>query len=72
MKKLYEVTVTYYVMAESEDEAECVDTLHGDTTKEVERATSVDELWWHAIPFGGDDDRTCGVILQAEREAGTV
>lgn len=66
VKRLYEVTVTYYVMAEDEAEAVGIQTLGGDPTIEVALATSVGAEWWHAIPFGGDDDRTCGEILEGQ------
>jgi len=67
MKKLYEVEIRYYVMAENETEAEAIRTDDG-VTLEVNEAFTVDSEWWDTIPFGGDDDRTCGEILGAQRE----
>lgn len=74
MKKLYEVEVehTVYVMAESESEAEDV-ALQGiadvdDTprvyTNEVIESTPVSRDWRGSVPFGSDDRRTVGQILE--------
>lgn len=61
-KQLYFVERRAYVLASSELEAEVIDTGLGDTV-EVSKASTVDSDWWDSIPFGGDDDRTCGQIL---------
>ena len=63
MKKLYEVTKLYYVLAEDELEAEYTDAGHGATTEVIE-VNSVAAAWLDLIPFGGDDDRTCREILK--------
>jgi len=67
MKKLYEVQATTYVMAENEFEA--VDVLNDFETEidiadcEVFEAGSIPRRWTDAIPWGGDDDKTCGEII---------
>ena len=67
MKKLYEVTKRYYVMAENEMEAECINiSFEGEATVEAVVATSVDTDWFDAIPFNSDDALTCGQILKGE------
>ena len=61
-KQLYEVNKRYYVMAENQMAAEFVRVVDADF--EIHKATSVDHDWWNAIPFGSDDDRTCGQIIE--------
>lgn len=68
MNKLYEVNKKYYVMAEHDFEAEFVDVSLCEPTVEVFEAESVDHDWWDSIPAGGDDDRTCGQILESQRQ----
>ncbi len=67
-KKLYLVEKKAYVMAENELEAGVIDTGDG-ASVEVLEALSVDSDWWDLIPFGGDDDNTCGQILTQQRAA---
>lgn len=66
-KKLHEVTLKVYVMAENERDAfnaaTNIDVHHCFDDAEIFPAESVDSNWWEAVPFGGDDDRTCGEIL---------
>lgn len=73
MKKLYEVEVTHtvYVVADSESEAETV-ALRGiadidDTPRvypnEVTESTPVSLGWRDSVPFGSDEQRTVGQIL---------
>ena len=67
MKKLYEVTKRYYIMAENEIEAEYYNIdFEGEASVDVVEATSVDSEWWDEIPFNSDDARTCGQILKGE------
>ena len=69
MKKLFEVEVHYYVMAEDAGEAKrglLILALEDCMTVAYE-AFSVDASWRDAIPFGSDDDQTCGQIM-AERQ----
>lgn len=64
MKKLYEVTKHYYIMAWNEDEAAFYNIgFEGEVEGEACEANSVDSEWWGKIPFNSDDDRTCGQIL---------
>ena len=71
-KWLFEIEGRAYAYAETEakairavqDEA----SLH-DIPFEASKTSSVDEDWADAIPYGGDDNRTCGQIQQAQREA---
>uniref|UniRef100_A0A6M3X6L1 Uncharacterized protein n=1 Tax=viral metagenome TaxID=1070528 RepID=A0A6M3X6L1_9ZZZZ len=63
MKRLYEVEARWYVMAEDEVEAESVRPIWGDYAVFVTEASGVDHDWFDALPFGGDDDRTCSQIL---------
>jgi len=66
--KLYEVTRTFYVMAENESEAENYqpnDPLCCDN--EVHEATIVLANWANAIPFGEQkDDKTCQEIINGK------
>jgi len=67
VKKLYEVTKRYYIMAETVFEAECINIdFEGEATASTVEATSVDSEWWDEIPFNSDDARTCGQILKGE------
>ncbi len=70
MKRLYRIDVTYYVMAESREEAQMVRPDFGIeealSDASIEETLSVSSSWRDAIPFGGDDDRTCGEILEAQ------
>lgn len=74
MKKLYVVEVEHsvYVMAESESEAEDV-ALRGiadvdDTPRvypsELTYTEPVSRDWRGSVPFGSDDERTVGQILE--------
>ncbi len=71
--KLYEVEVTYYVIADSPEAAEELP-RHFDfseCTVNACEAESVDVGWWEALPFGDEGDfgdKTCGEIL-AEAKA---
>ena len=67
MKKLYEVTKRYYIMAENKIEAEFYNIdFEGEASVEAVVATSVDTDWFDAIPFNSDDALTCGQILKGE------
>ena len=73
MKQLYRVDVTLLFYADSKAqvfgllaEALCdVDTMSQDPYP----VYSVPGSWHDAIPFGEDDDRTCGEILRENFEA---
>ena len=70
MKKLYEVEIKVYVMAEdAEEAAQIAVTDCQDTEAEAFLANSVDSEWFDVIPYGGDDDTTCGEILKSQRAA---
>ncbi len=64
-KKLYQVKVTLYVMAENESEA-CLAATNAKfdifecTAK---KAAHLDRGWDDAVPYNSDDDRTCAEIL---------
>jgi hypothetical protein len=70
MKKLYEIMKTYYVMANSQGEAENftpeVD-LYATDSNEVSKDDFIDPLWRDCIPFNADDDKTVEQI-QVEME----
>jgi hypothetical protein len=64
-KKLYQVKVTLYVMAENESAARLAATnaqfdIFECTAKKVEH---IDKDWDNAIPYNADDARTCKEIL---------
>ena len=65
MKKLYEVNLTYYIMAEDEDEARSIPQDMDECSADVDvtEATAVMAHWWDSIPFEGEDDKTCGQII---------
>jgi hypothetical protein len=69
-KKLYEVNIRVYVMAECADEAQelAIENCE-DTEAEAHIANSVSNAWWNAIPYGTDDDTTCGEILSSQHAA---
>lgn len=69
MKKLYEVNKKYYCLAENEIEAEYMYIGGEGCTIEISEATSVDNDWWDALPFGDEEEeRTCGEIIKALKE----
>ena len=63
--KLFEVVRKFYVMAETESDAELFQPLDAlSCTNDVYEAKTVDSEWWDAIPFGSQKgDETCGQIL---------
>ncbi|MCJ7829358.1 MAG: hypothetical protein MUP81_06430 [Dehalococcoidia bacterium] len=65
MKQLYEVAIYYYVMAENTEEAKTIkpDFL-SDCTIFAHKTKTIRNDWWECIPFGSDDDKTCGQIVQ--------
>ena len=68
MKRLYRVEAHYYVMAGGELEAVLIRPDVDCCPRLAEAVSNVDSEWYDAIPFGGDDDRTCGEILQQQNE----
>ncbi|MFA5300614.1 MAG: hypothetical protein WC389_20700 [Lutibacter sp.] len=67
MKKLYEVTKTYYVMALSEGEAERIEPeteFCSTDAEEVGKDDFIDPIWRDAIPFNADDDKTVEQIQE--------
>ena len=70
MKKLFEVEVKYYVMAESPSKATSVHIHPDECTTDAQEAESVDSEWWSSLPYGGDDGRSCGQILTDQKNAG--
>lgn len=69
MKRLYEVERKFYVMAEDESDAKTFQPKDpGECTNQVYLASAVDADWWNAIPFNGDDDRTCGELLKESKQ----
>ena len=76
MKKLFEVNIRLYVVAEdpSEAEYEAMKVSDPDTCDvEVSEAKTVDSVWANVLPFGAEDDRTCKEYLsvKAEKEGET-
>lgn len=64
MKKLYEVEIKVYVMAEDKEDALYIASRECQPEEaEAYEAESVDALWWKSIPYGSDDDKTCGEII---------
>ena len=66
MKKLYEVKILLYVVAENKDDAkyEAMKVYDPDTCDvEVTGAKTIDSRWVNAIPFGAEDDRKCKEYL---------
>ena len=68
MKKLYEVQMTVYAMAENENDAHSVATGYGVEIPiedcEIYKAGAVLSPWIDCIPYGSDDDKTCREILK--------
>ena len=68
MKKLYEVQMTVYVMAEDENEACSIATQFDvdipSEDCEIYEACVVPTVWLDSIPYGSDDDKTCWEILK--------
>ena len=73
MKKLYcvEIDTHYYVMAESEFEAERIrhDINQHDVFAREATNVGIYREWRDAIPIGSDDDKTCGQIMEEQKEA---
>lgn len=66
MKQLYEVEIRVYVMAEDEQDAVQIAARECQPEEaEAYEAVSVDTIWWKAIPYGSDNDKTCGEIVGA-------
>lgn len=71
MKRLYEIEVKYYVMAENELEAQDIEPDYiSNCSVFASEANSVDHDWWNAVPYNSDDDKTCGQVLNEKEEAG--
>lgn len=72
-KLLYGVEITVYVMAEDEDEAKslAVTNCEEDNAEAWQAFSSVASEWSNAIPFGADDNMTCGDILKLQRARST-
>jgi hypothetical protein len=67
MKKLYEFTKTYYVMALSEGEAERIEPETEFCSTEVEEVGKddfIDPIWRDVTPFNADDDKTVEQIQE--------
>ena len=65
MKQLYEVAIYYYAMAENAEEAEAIKPDLANCSIFANKVKiAVRDDWWSAIPFGSDDDKTCGQIVQ--------
>ena len=66
-KKLYEVQMSVYVMAENEVLAHSVATGYDVEISiedcEIFEATAVPQPWFDSIPYGSDDDKKCREIL---------
>ena len=68
--KLYEVTITFYVAAENEDQARHVaafETPRFLDLWEIHEADGVNGDWWRVVPYGhGDDVKTCGDYMRSK------
>lgn len=64
MKKLFEVTVTFYAVAESESAVSMTDIDITACDVEAFEATCVESHWYDAIPFGSKTYQTCGDMLK--------
>jgi hypothetical protein len=62
-KKLYEVEIVAYVMAENEEDARYINIDTGSCDIDVNEADEVPEHWLDALPFNSDDDKTISQIL---------
>ena len=71
MKKLYEVKIRLYVMAEDEDEAIAVafgpDADRWSCDVEFCEPGSFYAHWENSIPFNSDDEKTVGQVFQERR-----
>jgi len=71
MKKLYEVEMIMMVMAEDESDAKLVAAQNASAENwdefDAYEADSVKSEWWDCIPWGSDDDKTCGEIILGMR-----
>lgn len=67
-KRLYQVVITCYVMAEDENDA-CGVAVDNCLSTEAEAwgADGVDAEMWDTVPYGETQGRTCGKILEEER-----
>ena len=65
MKRLYLIEARYYVMAEDRIEARHIipDSISASIIF-VSEVDKVDADWLDAIPYGGDNDKVCGEIIQ--------
>lgn len=75
MKKLYEVSadLILYVMVEDEREAEIIgkSQLYEEMDNadiNAYKADSILAIWSDSVPYGSDDNRTCGEIIAEQRE----
>ena len=68
MKKLYEVQMTVYVMAEDESQAYFAATDINVEIPfvdcEIYEAGAVPKSWMDFVPYGSDDDKTCRKVLE--------
>ena len=67
MKTLYEVEARWYVMAENKEDAEEIRPSLLEVSLSAIKAAGVDAEWGDSIPFGGDDDKTCGQIFKESK-----
>jgi hypothetical protein len=69
-KKLYEATITIYVMAENDIEAQIAATNMDEpfTSWDVMEVEQVEEKWMFLIPWGEDSDRCCFDIIEEMRQ----
>lgn len=68
-KKLYEITFTAYAVAEDEQGAmdalvdAAVISSDSGMTIEMREAVTIAANWWDSLPFGGDEEITCGTLV---------
>ena len=68
MKRLYQVDATIYAWADDADEALLLMNAPDGATLHAYEAAGVEDEWWYAIPFGAEDNRTCGKLLVVQEE----
>jgi hypothetical protein len=76
VSKLYEVTMTVYVLADSPEIARNLAITEVQYEDSEARATNaVDHAWWEALPYRSHRDnspeRTCGQIVTEQRKETT-
>lgn len=68
MKKLYRVEIIEMVMADNETDAKSIAVKNADIVDcKAHEAKSCPSDWYDYIPWGEENDRTCGDIIKDSR-----